>query len=129
MTTNADESAASADNDIERWEQFTRDALHLAGHTDEQIEAMRAKAVEDAKPKPVVIIPWVPLPEVEWDKHYADEALKKATATTKTLKADLARKDAALTAAEEDSERYKKQAQSSEHRYEAMMKSQKSGGR
>jgi hypothetical protein len=51
----------------------------MAGHTDEQIDAMRLKAVEDAKPKPVVIIPWKPIPEVDWDKYYADEALKKST--------------------------------------------------
>jgi hypothetical protein len=109
-------------------DQFTRDALHLAGHTDEQIEAMRAKAVEDAKPKPVVIIPWVPLPEVAWDKHYADEALKKATATTKTLKADLARKGAALTATEEDLDRVTKQRDGFENQYRGMMKAQKTGG-
>jgi hypothetical protein len=119
----------NGDNDIKQWEQFTRDVLHLAGHTDEQIDAMRAKAIEDAKPKPPVIIPWKPIPPEAWDKHYADEALKKATAATKTLKADLARKGAALTTAEEDAERYKKQAQSSEHRYEAMMKAQRTGGK
>jgi hypothetical protein len=37
------------DNTIEQWEQFARGALHLAGHTDEQIEAMRVKAVEKAQ--------------------------------------------------------------------------------
>jgi hypothetical protein len=110
-------------------DQFTRDALHLAGHTDEQIAAMRAKAVEDAKPKPVVIIPWDPIPAEKWAQHEADEALKKAAAAAKTYKADLARKDAAIVKAAEELTKWKKLAQSSEDRYEAMMKSQKSGGR
>jgi hypothetical protein len=69
---------ANGNDEMAQWEQFTRDALHLAGHTDQQIDAMRLKAVEDAKPKPVVIIPWR-VPEVDWDKYYADEALKKST--------------------------------------------------
>jgi hypothetical protein len=72
MTTNGND-------EIAQWEKFTRDALHLAGHSDAQIDAMRAKAIEDAKPKPRVVIPWVPVPKVDWDKYYADEASKKAT--------------------------------------------------
>jgi hypothetical protein len=90
---------------------------------------MRVKAVEDAKPKPPVIIPWKPIPPEAWDKHAADEALKKATAATKTLKADLARKDVALTAAEEDAARYKEQRDGFENQYRGMMKAQRTGGK
>jgi hypothetical protein len=47
------------DSDIKQWEQFSRTALHLAGHTDEQIEAMRVKETVKAKQKSEPYIPVV----------------------------------------------------------------------
>ena len=122
MTTNGNDESA-------QWEQFTRDALHMAGHTDAQIDAMRLKAIEDAKPKPVVIIPWRRVPEVDWDKYYADEAAKKVTAKLKRENSDrLAAANEKLAEAEEDAERYKRQRDGYENQYRSMMKAQRSGG-
>jgi hypothetical protein len=64
------------DNTIDQW---ARAALHATGHSDQQIDAMRLKAVEDAKPKPRVIIPWKPIPPEAWDKYAADLAAQRAT--------------------------------------------------
>jgi hypothetical protein len=47
------------DNTIDQWDQFTRDALHLAGHTDEQIEAIRIKGIEEGAQKAEPYIPVV----------------------------------------------------------------------
>jgi hypothetical protein len=106
-------------------DQFTRDALHLAGHTDEQIEAMRAKAAEDAKPKPVVIIPWVPIPAEKWAQHEAEENAKRAAAKVKRAHDDrLAHEKAATAEAVEEAETWKKRANVERDRYAAMMKQQ-----
>jgi len=117
MTTNGND-------EIAQWEKFTRDALHLAGHNDAQIDAMRAKAVEAAKPKPVVIIPWR-VPEVDWDKYYADEASKKVTAKLKRENSDrLAAANARAVEAEEEVSHTKKLLRSSQDQIEGLMRAQ-----
>jgi hypothetical protein len=110
------------DNDIN---QFTLAALHMAGHTDEQIEAMRAKAVEEAKPKPVVIIPWRPIPQVDWEAYYAEENAKKAALKVKRDHQDrLDREKDATEEALEEVEHTKKLLRSSQDQIEGLMKAQ-----
>jgi hypothetical protein len=117
------------DDEMKQLERFTRDVLHMAGHTDEQIEAIRLKAVEDAKPKPRVIIPWVPVPTEAWDKHHADEAAKKQTKALKTTQDQLAGARRALEVEQERAEDAEKKAKGLDDQLYRVMKAQKTEGK